>query len=44
MLARDDLRGYAEGRVLEAANSLNIAQEEVVCRHDVLCWIAELRI
>ena len=38
VMARDDLSGYVEGRVLEAANSLNVArflQEEVVCRHGV---------
>ena len=36
VIARDDLSGYAEGKVLDAANSLNVAkflQEEVVCRH-----------
>jgi len=38
VMARDDLSGYVEGRVLEAANSLNVArflQEEVVCHHGV---------
>jgi len=38
MMVRDDLSRYAEGRVLEAASSLNVAkfiQKEIVCHHGV---------